>query len=131
MYNARTTARVKLNRLVERFDDPEVAKALGVTLRRGKQATPADTARAFVRRQLGGKGDDLVSVNADSQRRGIAQARRKRMQKGWKESQHYPIIKELDDIHKQGNDLAFGQYSKSIKQQWESYVNVLEELKDY
>ena len=130
LYNARTTARVKLNRLVERFDDPEVAKALGVTLRRGKQATPADTARAFVKRQLGGKGDDLVSVNADSQRRGIAQARRKRMQKGWKESQHYPIIKELDDIHKQSNDLAFGQYSKSIKQQWESYVNVLEELKD-
>jgi len=130
LYNARTTARVKLNRLVERFDDPEVAKALDIALRSGKQATPADTARAFVKRQLGGKGDDLVSVNADSQRRGVAQARRKRMQQGWKESQHYPIIKELDDIHKKGNDLAFGQYSKSIKQQWESYVNVLEELKD-
>ena len=200
LYKARTGARVKLNRLVERFSDPEVARALGVNknkiqkaeellLRRRQELTelttrfneptkqlgsrrnadgtltsfgmgtpavrpdvseiakaekaveeasknlkailqkpvnPTDVAKAYVERQLSGIGDTGIPVVPESPK--IVSRRQATIQTEFKTTPHAKVLKELDDIQKEMNNMAFTQYSDNLEMQYGHYLDVLDEL---
>jgi len=126
LYKSRTSGRRKLNALIERFEDPEVARALGVQLADGKQPSPEQVAQAFVKRHLDGVSDDGSKVVADTAN--IVNARRRRLKKSWESSESFKLIKELNDIQQQSNDLVLGRYAENLEEQYANYVAVLEEL---
>jgi len=126
LYKSRTSARRKLNALIEKFEDPEVARALGVKLADGKQPQPEQVAQAFVKRHLDGVSDDGSKVIADTSQ--IVNARRRRLKKHWESTDSSKLINELNDIQQQSNKLVLGRYAENLEEQYASYVAVLEEL---
>ena len=126
LYKARTSARVKLNRLVERFSDPEVASALGVRVRANKQVNPRDVAKAYVKRQLPGAGDTNIPVVPESPK--IVSKRQAAIKEHFKTTTHAKVLKELDEVQKQMNGMAFTQYADNLEMQYGHYLDVLEEL---
>lgn len=126
LYKARTSARVKLNRLVERFSDPEVASALGVRVRANKQVNPRDVAKAYVKRQLPGAGDTNIPVVPESPK--IVSKRQTAIKEHFKTTTHAKVLKELDEVQKQMNNMAFTQYADNLEMQYGHYLDVLEEL---
>lgn len=126
LYKARTSARVKLNRLVERFSDPEVASALGVRVRANKQVNPRDVAKAYVKRQLPGAGDTNIPIVPESPK--IVSKRQAAIKEHFKTTTHAKVLKELDEVQKQMNNMAFTQYADNLEMQYGHYLDVLEEL---
>jgi hypothetical protein len=126
LYKARTSARVKLNRLVERFSDQEVASALGVRVKANKQVNPRDVAKAYVKRQLPGAGDTDIPVVPESPK--IVSKRQAAIKAHFKTTTHAKVLKELDDVQKQMNNMAFTQYADNLEMQYGHYLDVLEEL---
>jgi len=126
LYKARTSARVKLNRLVERFSDPEVASALGVRVKTNKQINPRDVAKAYVKRQLPGAGDTNIPVVPESPK--IITKRQAAIKAHFKTTTHAKVLKELDDVQKEMNNMAFTQYADNLEMQYQHYLDVLEEL---
>lgn len=199
LYKARTSARVKLNRLVERFSDPEVARALGINQKKIEKAeqlllqkrqeltdlkarfnapakqlgsrknadgtftsfgttspirpdvseiakaekaveeaskalktilqkpvNPRDVAKAYVKRQLPGIGDTNIPVVPESPK--IVSKRQAAIKEHFKTTMHAKVLKELDEVQKQMNDMAFTQYADNLEMQYGHYLDVLEEL---
>jgi len=123
LYKARTSARVKLNRLVEAFSDTRVAEALGVTGKRGKEPSPADVAKAYVQRQLQGLDDKKKSILVDQ-----AENRRAALKDEWKKSEHFKVLSELRKVQKQMNDTVLKDYANNLSSQYQNYVDLLDEL---
>lgn len=199
LYKARTSARVKLNRLVERFSDPEVARALGINQKKIEKAeqlllqkrqeltdlkarfnapakqlgsrknadgtftsfgttspirpdvseiakaekaveeaskalktilqkpvNPRDVAKAYVKRQLPGIGDTNIPVVPESPK--IVSKRQAAIKEHFKTTTHAKVLKELDEVQKQMNNMAFTQYADNLEMQYGHYLDVLEEL---
>jgi hypothetical protein len=206
LYKARTSARVKLNRLVDRFSDPEVARTLGINQRKiekaqalvsrrrqelteietranqveqplgsrknadgtftpfaptspmarneaidaalresvpakkalaeaeeqlntilNKPVSPQDVAKAYVKRQLNGVGDNDIPILPENVK--VGPKRQEAIKAHWKTTEHAQVVKELDDVQKQINDMAFTQYADSLEMQYGHYLDVLEELR--
>jgi len=200
LYKARTSARVKLNRLVEKFSDPEVARALGINQRKiekaqelvsrrrqelidieqrasrpelplgtrknadgtftaftrispmvrpsaeeianankalseaskqlkavlNKPVSPQEVAKAYVKRQLTGVGDTNIPVVPESPK--VVTKRQAAIKTHFKTTTHAKVLKELDDVQKQMNNMAFTQYADNLEMQYQHYLDVLEEL---
>lgn len=122
---AHQTARVKAQRLMEYFSSADTARLLGMDVGGRAAADPVEVAKKFVRTQAKGVDENGSTVIAPSITKG---SRKRAISRNWADSELKDVLDQYQEVQVGINELLFGKWANSLTQQYEAYVNAVEQL---